>query len=140
MIGEEEIIKISDFGTSRTWNDVSEKMSFAGTVAWMAPEAIQELPCSEKVDIWSFGVVLWELLTCEVPYKGMEHSAIMYLVGCGQLRPPIPSTCPEGFRLIMQMCWKMNPKERPSFKLICNHLEIAAVEVQFQLCRKLSRF
>lgn len=129
LIGDEEVIKISDFGTSRTWNGVSEKMTFAGTVAWMAPEAIQELACSEKVDIWSFGVVLWELLTCEVPYDGMEQSAIMYSVGSGKLKPPIPSTCPDGFKLIMQMCWKLNPKERPSFKLICNHLEIASVEI-----------
>ncbi|KAF5288232.1 hypothetical protein FQA39_LY04000 [Lamprigera yunnana] len=129
LIGDGEIIKISDFGTSRTWNEVSTKMSFAGTVAWMAPEAIQELACSEKIDIWSFGVVLWELLTCETPYKDMEQSAIMYMVGTGKLRPPVPSTCPEGIKLIMQMCWKFNPKDRPSFKLICNHLEIASVEM-----------
>lgn len=129
LIGDEEVIKISDFGTSRTWNGVSEKMTFAGTVAWMAPEAIQEQACSEKVDIWSFGVVLWELLTCEVPYDGMEQSAIMYSVGSGKLKPPIPTTCPDGFKLIMQMCWKLNPRERPSFKLICNHLEIASVEI-----------
>ncbi|KAF5280522.1 hypothetical protein FQR65_LT00273 [Abscondita terminalis] len=129
LIGDGEIIKISDFGTSRTWNEVSTKMSFAGTVAWMAPEAIQEQACSEKIDIWSFGVVLWELLTCETPYKDMEQSAIMYMVGTGKLRPPVPSTCPEGIKLIMQMCWKFNPKDRPSFKLICNHLEIASVEM-----------
>ncbi|XP_050514638.1 mitogen-activated protein kinase kinase kinase 13-A isoform X3 [Diabrotica virgifera virgifera] len=129
LIGEGEVIKISDFGTSRTWNGVSEKMTFAGTVAWMAPEAIQELACSEKVDIWSYGVVLWELITCEVPYDGMNQGAIMYSVGSGKLIPPIPSTCPDGFKLIMQMCWKFNPKERPNFKLICNHLEIASVDI-----------
>lgn len=129
LIGDGEVIKISDFGTSRTWNEVSTKMSFAGTVAWMAPEAIQEQACSEKIDIWSFGVVLWELLTCETPYKDMEQSAIMYMVGTGKLRPPVPTTCPEGIKLIMQMCWKINPKDRPSFKLICNHLEIASVEM-----------
>lgn len=129
LIGDNYTVKISDFGTSRIWNEVSTKMSFAGTVAWMAPEAIQESPCSEKVDVWSFGVVLWELITCEIPYKDMEQSSIMYMVGCGKLQPPIPATCPEGYKLIMKMCWKLNPKERPSFKLICNHLEIASVDI-----------
>ena len=59
-------MKISDFGTSQQWSEHSTKMSFAGTVAWMAPEIIRNEPCNEKVDIWSFGVCLWELLTCEV--------------------------------------------------------------------------
>lgn len=45
-------MKISDFGTSREWNEISTKMTFAGTVAWMAPEIIRNEPCSEKVDIW----------------------------------------------------------------------------------------
>lgn len=47
-----EVLKISDFGTCRQLNDISTKMSFAGTVAWMAPEVIRHDPCSEKVDIW----------------------------------------------------------------------------------------
>lgn len=46
------MVKISDFGTCREWNEISTKMSFAGTVAWMAPEIIRNEPCSEKVDIW----------------------------------------------------------------------------------------
>jgi len=52
LISSDDTIKISDFGTSRSWNDISTKMSFAGTVAWMAPEVIRSEPCSEKIDIW----------------------------------------------------------------------------------------
>lgn len=52
LIGREDIVKISDFGTSREWNERSTRMTFAGTVAWMAPEIIRNEPCSEKVDIW----------------------------------------------------------------------------------------
>jgi serine/threonine protein kinase len=81
LIGNEEKIKISDFGTSRLFNDISTKMSFAGTVSWMAPEIIRNEPCSEKVDVWSYGVVLWELLTCELPYKDLDSSAIIWGIG-----------------------------------------------------------
>ena len=52
LIGHEEVVKISDFGTSREWTEKSTRMTFAGTVAWMAPEIIRNEPCSEKVDIW----------------------------------------------------------------------------------------
>jgi len=52
LISSDDTVKISDFGTSRSWNDISTKMSFAGTVAWMAPEVIRSEPCSEKIDIW----------------------------------------------------------------------------------------
>lgn len=52
LIAANEAIKISDFGTSREWNEKSTIMSFAGTVAWMAPEVILNEPCSEKVDVW----------------------------------------------------------------------------------------
>ena len=52
LIAANDVVKISDFGTSREWNEKSTKMSFAGTVSWMAPEVIRNEPCSEKVDIW----------------------------------------------------------------------------------------
>ncbi|XP_071442787.1 mitogen-activated protein kinase kinase kinase 13 isoform X2 [Hetaerina americana] len=129
LIGNGEIIKISDFGTSREWNEISTKMSFAGTVAWMAPEIIRNEPCSEKVDIWSYGVVLWELLTCETPYRDVDSSAIIWGVGSNSLHLPIPTTCPEGFRLLVKQCWSAKPRNRPSFKHILMHLDIAAVEV-----------
>ncbi|XP_058790760.1 mitogen-activated protein kinase kinase kinase 13 isoform X2 [Phymastichus coffea] len=130
LIGREEVVKISDFGTSREWNEKSTKMTFAGTVAWMAPEIIRNEPCSEKVDIWSYGVVLWELLSGEVPYKDVDSSAIMYGVGNNSLHLPIPKTCPEGYRILVEQCWAAKPRNRPSFKQIEAHLQIAAVELE----------
>ncbi|XP_055528207.1 mitogen-activated protein kinase kinase kinase dlk-1 isoform X2 [Wyeomyia smithii] len=129
LIGEGEVIKISDFGTSREWNEISTKMSFAGTVAWMAPEVIRNEPCNEKVDIWSYGVVMWELLTGEVPYKNVDSSQIIFGVGNNSLYLPIPASCPEGFKLLLKQCWSPKPRNRPSFKIILTHLDIAAQEL-----------
>ncbi|KAG5682050.1 hypothetical protein PVAND_011438 [Polypedilum vanderplanki] len=130
LIGENEIIKISDFGTCREWNGVlSTKMSFCGTVAWMAPEIIRNELCSEKVDVWSYAVVLWELLTCEAPYKNFDSNAILFGVGNYSLSLPIPETCPSGFSLLIKQCWSIKPKNRPTFKIILSHLEIAGAEI-----------
>lgn len=129
LIGHSEILKISDFGTCRQWNDISVKMSFAGTVAWMAPEIIRSECCSEKVDIWSFGVVLWELLTCETPYKNVDSSAIIWGVGNNTLHLPIPSTCPEGFKLLLKICWNPKPRNRPSFRHILTHIKLSEIEI-----------
>ena len=129
LIGRNEILKISDFGTSRQWGEQSTCMSFAGTVAWMAPEVIRNEPCNEKVDIWSFGVLLWELLTCEVPYQNVDSSAIIWGVGSNSLHLPIPKTCPEGYKLLIKQCWAIKPRNRPSFKNILMHLDIASVEI-----------
>lgn len=58
LITYDDVVKISDFGTSKELSDKSTKMSFAGTVAWMAPEVIRNEPVSEKVDIWWEGEIL----------------------------------------------------------------------------------
>ncbi|NWT79373.1 M3K12 kinase, partial [Lanius ludovicianus] len=104
LITYDDVVKISDFGTSKELIDKSTKMSFAGTVAWMAPEVIRNEPVSEKVDIWSFGVVLWELLTGEIPYKDVDSSAIIWGVGSNSLHLPVPSSCPDGFKVLLRQC------------------------------------
>ncbi|XP_032732520.1 mitogen-activated protein kinase kinase kinase 12 isoform X2 [Lontra canadensis] len=129
LITYDDVVKISDFGTSKELSDKSTKMSFAGTVAWMAPEVIRNEPVSEKVDIWSFGVVLWELLTGEIPYKDVDSSAIIWGVGSNSLHLPVPSSCPDGFKILLRQCWNSKPRNRPSFRQILLHLDIASADV-----------
>lgn len=64
LITHDDLVKISDFGTSKELSDKSTKMSFAGTVAWMAPEVIRNEPVSEKVDIW---YVLFFVFSLPIP-------------------------------------------------------------------------
>ncbi|XP_006274569.2 mitogen-activated protein kinase kinase kinase 21 isoform X2 [Alligator mississippiensis] len=114
-------LKITDFGLAREWHKTT-KMSAAGTYAWMAPEVIKCSMFSKGSDIWSYGVLLWELLTGEVPYRGIDGLAVAYGVAVNKLTLPIPSTCPEPFAKLMKECWEQDPHIRPSFALILEQL------------------
>uniref|UniRef100_S4RWG2 mitogen-activated protein kinase kinase kinase n=1 Tax=Petromyzon marinus TaxID=7757 RepID=S4RWG2_PETMA len=114
-------LKITDFGLAREWHRTT-KMSQAGTYAWMAPEVIKFSMFSKGSDIWSYGVLLWELLTGEVPYRGIDGLTVAYGVAVNKLTLPIPSTCPEPFAKLMADCWKADPHARPSFASILEQL------------------
>ncbi|XP_063803358.1 mitogen-activated protein kinase kinase kinase 9 isoform X2 [Pseudophryne corroboree] len=109
-----KILKITDFGLAREWHRTT-KMSAAGTYAWMAPEVIRSSVFSKGSDVWSYGVLLWELLTGEVPFRGIDGLAVAYGVAMNKLSLPIPSTCPEPFARLMEDCWNPDPHCRPSF-------------------------
>ncbi|XP_035208573.1 mitogen-activated protein kinase kinase kinase 20-like isoform X1 [Stegodyphus dumicola] len=111
-------------------------MSVAGTLPWMAPEVIQCLPVSESCDVWSYGVVLWELLTHEVPFKGIEGFQVAWAVVEKEERLTIPKCCPPRFAELMTACWKTDPKERPSFAQILKVLSSMQDDVAF--CDELS--
>ncbi|KAF3858431.1 hypothetical protein F7725_011632 [Dissostichus mawsoni] len=72
-------LKICDFGASKFLSHTTH-MTVVGTFPWMAPEVIQSLPVSETCDTYSYGVVLWEMLTREVPFKGFEGLQVAWLV------------------------------------------------------------
>ncbi|XP_014667455.1 PREDICTED: mitogen-activated protein kinase kinase kinase 9-like [Priapulus caudatus] len=114
-------LKITDFGLAREV-DKTTHMSQAGTYAWMAPEVIKSSTFSKSSDVWSYGVLLWELLTGETPYKGIDTMAVAYGVAVNKLILPIPSTCPGAFRKLMEACWSIDPHERPSFPEILAQL------------------
>ncbi|KAJ0070351.1 hypothetical protein NL108_007724, partial [Boleophthalmus pectinirostris] len=113
---------ICDFGASKFLTHTTH-MSLVGTFPWMAPEVIQSLPVSETCDTFSYGVVLWEMLTREIPFNGLEGLQVAWLVVEKNERLTIPSGCPSSFAELMRSCWKTDPKERPTFKSILSTLE-----------------
>ncbi|RVE64853.1 hypothetical protein OJAV_G00130270 [Oryzias javanicus] len=125
-------LKITDFGLAREWHQTT-KMSAAGTYAWMAPEVIKLSLFSKSSDVWSFGVLLWELLTGEVPYREIDALAVAYGVAMNKLTLPIPSTCPEPFAQLLTECWSPNPHSRPSFTSILRRLLTIEQSAMFQM-------
>ncbi|XP_020666627.2 mitogen-activated protein kinase kinase kinase 20 isoform X1 [Pogona vitticeps] len=122
VIAGDGVLKICDFGASR-FHSHTTHMSLVGTFPWMAPEVIQSLPVSETCDTYSYGVVLWEMLTREVPFKGLEGLQVAWLVVEKNERLTIPSSCPGSFAELMHQCWEADPKKRPSFKQIISILD-----------------
>ncbi|KAK4313274.1 hypothetical protein Pmani_015358 [Petrolisthes manimaculis] len=115
-------LKITDFGLAREAAKTT-RMSAAGTYAWMAPEVIKTSTYSKASDVWSYGVLLWELLTGESPYKGIDTMAIAYSVAMNKLRLHIPSTVPMSWRKLMEGCWEVDPHTRPTFEVILARLD-----------------
>ncbi|KAM6948345.1 mitogen-activated protein kinase kinase kinase 12-like [Aplochiton taeniatus] len=122
VVTGDKVLKICDFGASKFLSHTTH-MTVVGTFPWMAPEVIQSLPVSETCDTYSYGVVLWEMLTREVPFKGFEGLQVAWLVVEKQERLTIPSSCPVSFAELMRKCWQGDPKERPVFKQVLATLE-----------------
>ncbi|XP_052004110.1 mitogen-activated protein kinase kinase kinase 20-like isoform X1 [Xyrauchen texanus] len=122
VLTAENVLKICDFGASK-FHSHTTHMSLVGTFPWMAPEVIQSLPVSETCDTYSYGVVLWEMLTREIPFKGLEGLQVAWLVVEKNERLTIPSCCPASFACLMRSCWVTEPKDRPIFKQILSTLE-----------------
>ena len=131
--------KICDFGLVRSRNKVP-MTGMIGTIHWMAPEVLMSAPFyDDKVDVYSFGMFLWELLTNKVPYKDLNPAQIVKkVIELGE-RPPIPSDCPPQLAKLIQDCWAGDPKERPSMVQIVIHLQdpdyhfVGTNETEFQL-------
>ncbi|EQC37229.1 TKL protein kinase [Saprolegnia diclina VS20] len=122
LIDAENGAKLSDFGISRNRNLEDTMTAGVGTCRWMAPEVIQGAHYDEAVDIYSFGCVLSEMDTCNVPYFDATHTngsklqdhAIMAGVVQGTLKPSFTKDCPKEIVAIAVACLETDPKKRPT--------------------------
>ncbi|XP_029430824.1 insulin-like growth factor 1 receptor isoform X2 [Rhinatrema bivittatum] len=126
MVAEEFTVKIGDFGMTR---DIYETDYYRKggkgllPVRWMSPESLKDGVFTTHSDVWSFGVVLWEIATLvEQPYQGMSNEQVLRFVMEGGLLEK-PDNCPDMLFELMRMCWQYNPKMRPSFLEIINGIK-----------------
>ncbi|KAH8521640.1 hypothetical protein H0E87_002620 [Populus deltoides] len=122
------ICKVGDFGLSKIKRNTLVTGGVRGTLPWMAPELLNG--SSSKVDVFSFGIVLWEILTGEEPYANMHYGAIIGGIVNNTLRPPVPSFCDSEWRLLMEQCWAPDPLARPSFTEITRRLRVMSAACQ----------
>ncbi|PON73922.1 Mitogen-activated protein kinase kinase kinase [Parasponia andersonii] len=109
-------VKVSDFGLSRLkHNTFLSSKSTAGTPEWMAPEVLRNEPSNEKCDVYSFGVILWELATLRLPWSGMNPMQVVGAVGFQNRRLDIPKEVDPKVARIIWECWQTEPNLRPSF-------------------------
>ncbi|XP_020094557.1 uncharacterized protein LOC109714365 [Ananas comosus] len=126
------ICKVGDFGLSKIKRNTLVSGGVRGTLPWMAPELLNgsSNKVSEKVDVFSFGIVMWEILTGDEPYANMHYGAIIGGIVNNTLRPPVPATCDLEWRKLMELCWAPDPAQRPSFTEIASRLRSMSVASQ----------
>uniref|UniRef100_A0A8B9L912 Tyrosine-protein kinase receptor n=1 Tax=Astyanax mexicanus TaxID=7994 RepID=A0A8B9L912_ASTMX len=134
MVAEDFTVKIGDFGMTR---DIYETDYYRKggkgllPVRWMSPESLKDGVFTTNSDVWSFGVVLWEIATlAEQPYQGMSNEQVLRFVMEGGLLDK-PDNCPDMLFELMRMCWQYNPKMRPSFLEIISSIK-EELEPSFQ--------
>jgi serine/threonine protein kinase len=115
---------ISDLGISKSAFESSDDGNENyGIISYMAPEIFHGQKNTKASDIYSFGMIMWELMTGRRPFWDRNHDIELIIDICDGLRPPIVTNAPEGYIELMKECWHSDPKKRSSATSICNKID-----------------
>ncbi|XP_042520958.1 serine/threonine/tyrosine-protein kinase HT1 [Macadamia integrifolia] len=123
LLDEDFHVKIADFGIACEEAYCDTLVEDQGTFRWMAPELIKHKAYGRKVDIYSFGLILWEMVAGTIPYEGMLPAQVAYAVVNKNLRPIIPPNCLPVLQALIEQCWASQSEKRPEFWQIVKVLE-----------------
>lgn len=125
-------VKVADFGLSVVKKDAAakkEKHGPIGTPLWMAPEVLMNKEYNEKADVYSFGIVLWEILSGQDPWAEIESLAELVEAVCVDARRPVlPRDIPLSLRDLINACWHGDMDQRPSFEEIIPRFDYIIID------------
>ncbi|XP_019243225.1 PREDICTED: serine/threonine-protein kinase STY46-like isoform X2 [Nicotiana attenuata] len=123
LMDENQLVKVADFGVARVQVQSGVMTAETGTYRWMAPEVIGHRPYDRKADVFSFGIVLWELLTGKLPYEYLTPLQAAVAVVQKGLRPTLPTHTHPMLVELLERCWQQDPCLRPEFSEILEILQ-----------------
>uniref|UniRef100_A0A2P2JRT5 non-specific serine/threonine protein kinase n=1 Tax=Rhizophora mucronata TaxID=61149 RepID=A0A2P2JRT5_RHIMU len=124
LLDKSRTVKIADFGVARVEaSNPNDMTGETGTLGYMAPEVLNGKPYNRKCDVYSFGICLWEIYCCDMPYPDLSFSEMTAGVVRQNLRPEIPRCCPSSLGNVMKRCWDANPDKRPEMDEVVSMLE-----------------
>lgn len=107
--------RLCDFGIARFLDPTQVMTTHIGTPHWMAPEILNGNRYGKEVDVYSFAMLMYELMTNLIPWAGLEPSTVIKQVCADNLRPKLPPETPEPIRKLIHLCWSKSPEKRPTF-------------------------
>ncbi|KAM3343848.1 serine/threonine-protein kinase EDR1 isoform X2 [Capsicum galapagoense] len=139
LVDKSWTVKVGDFGLSKLKHATFlTANSGRGTPQWMAPEVLRNEPSTEKSDVFSFGVILWELMTESIPWKDLNPLQVVGVVGFMDGRLDIPQELDPRVSAIILECWQSEPELRPSFEDISRRMAEIILSLGGLTSRKIS--
>eukprot|EP01029_Cantina_marsupialis_P029146 TRINITY_DN779867_c0_g1_i1.p1 TRINITY_DN779867_c0_g1~~TRINITY_DN779867_c0_g1_i1.p1 ORF type:complete len:1036 (+),score=202.55 TRINITY_DN779867_c0_g1_i1:96-3203(+) len=127
LVNEHFNSKVADFGLAKVKSKLRNHVNAIGNPVWSAPEVFTGGPLTEKMDVYSFAIVMCELITMSIPFYGMDPKALPLQV-VKDIRPRIPDAVPSNLSTMLRECWDKDPTKRPDMMTVVQILRSCVID------------